>query len=125
MEVEADGAARRYRSPLVFVGVGERELRPPRLGERKAAGRRGLHVLVVRRTTRLGLLAMAVRALVRGVRLWGGDREVDSLVELGCRVALRHPRAWVSADGEVFAARGPLEYAYRPDALAVVVPPPA
>src|SRR5687768_2113596 len=48
VELEVDGAVRRYRTPLVFVGVGERELKLPTLGKRIPGGRRGLHVMVVR-----------------------------------------------------------------------------
>src|SRR3712207_2096723 len=58
VELEVDGVARRYRTPLVFVGVGERELRLPTLGKRVPNGRRGLHVMVVRGRTRAGLLAL-------------------------------------------------------------------
>jgi diacylglycerol kinase family enzyme len=125
VDVAAGGAVRRYLSPLVFVGVGERELRPPRMGERTAAGRRGLHVLVVRRTTRLGLLAMAARGLTTGVRLWGAEGEVESLVVGRCRVTLRRRRGRVSVDGEIVPARGALRYEHRRDALTVVVPRPA
>lgn len=125
VEVEAGGAVRRRHSPLVFVGVGERELRPPRLGERKASGRRGLHVLVVRRTTRLGLLAMAARGLTTGVRPWGAEGEVGSLVVSGCRITPQRRRGRVSVDGEIVPARGALRYEHRRGALAVVIPRPA
>jgi diacylglycerol kinase family enzyme len=125
VELEVEGETRRYESPLVFVGVGERELRPPKLGDRKSGGRRGLHVLVVRRTTRLGLLRMAVRAAFTGVRFWGGDREVESLVVPWCRVTLRRRRSRAALDGELLVVQGSLRYDYRPDALTVIVPRPA
>ncbi|HEX5871338.1 MAG TPA: diacylglycerol kinase family protein, partial [Longimicrobium sp.] len=64
VDVEVRGELRRYRSPLVFVGVGERELHRPRLGARHDAGRRELHVLIVRHTTRPRLLWMVLRTLL-------------------------------------------------------------
>jgi diacylglycerol kinase family enzyme len=124
VRLEAGGQVRDYRTPIVFVGVGERELSPPGLGEPKPDGRRGLHVLVARRTTRLGLAVMGVRALVRGVRPWGREREVESFVVRECAVSLGRAHGRATTDGEVVPVHYPLRYEYRPDALAVIVPKP-
>ena len=122
VELEVDGAVRRYQSPLVFIGVDERELLLPQLGDRKETGRRGLHVLIVRRTTRLGLLRMALRALFRRIRIWGRDKEVEILMVRECRIKVRGAAGLVALDGEIIIARVPFEYRLRPDALKVVVP---
>lgn len=122
VEVEVEGAVRRVRTPLVFVGVGERVLRPGRLGARREGGRRALHVLVVRPTRRLRLLGMGLRTLLRGIRPWAGDDEVESLLVERCTVRLPDSRAWVGVDGNVVRTCGVLEYTYRRDALRVRVP---
>jgi diacylglycerol kinase family enzyme len=60
--VRADDVAHDYLTPLVFVGVGERELKLPALGARVAGGRTGLHVMVVRRRSGARTLALGLAA---------------------------------------------------------------
>jgi len=122
LELEVKGQVRRYRTPLVFIGVGERETRPPHLGARRPDGRRELHVLIVRHTPRLRLLAMALRTLVRGIRPWAGAGEVESLLVERCTIALPALNGCVALDGEIVPMRGFLAYSYRRDALAIRVP---
>src|SRR5204863_85435 len=64
VELEVDGKPRIYRTPLVFIGVGEREMQLPTLGSRVSDGKRGLHVMVVRGRSRARLLARALAAIV-------------------------------------------------------------
>jgi diacylglycerol kinase family enzyme len=120
VELEVDGVLRRYTTPLVFVGVGERELKRPTLGRRIPGGRRGLHVMVVRGRTRAGLLALALAAVARGVRHVSRTPKLDSFVVDHCRVFLRR-RGPVAVDGEIVQLDTPLEYIVRRDALRVVV----
>jgi diacylglycerol kinase family enzyme len=120
VELEADGVVRRYRTPLVFVGVGERELKLPTLGKRIPGGRRGLHVMVVRGRTRAGLLALAFAAVARGVRHVSRTPKLDSFLVDHCRVFVRR-RGPVAVDGEIAQLDTPLEYTLMRDALKVVV----
>jgi diacylglycerol kinase family enzyme len=124
LELEVAGEVRRYRSPLVFVGVGERELRPPGLGARRQEGRRDLHVLIVRHTPRRRLLGMALRTLVRGIRPWAGTDEVETLLVERCTITLPPSHCWVAVDGEIVGEHGPLAYSYQRNALALRVPQP-
>ncbi|MFN2567958.1 MAG: diacylglycerol kinase family protein [Gemmatimonadaceae bacterium] len=120
VELEAEGVVRRYRTPIVFVGVGERELRLPTLGKRVPGGRRGLHVMVVRGRTRAGLLALAFAAVARGVRHASATPKLDSFIVDRCRVILRR-RGPVAVDGEIVELDTPLEYELAANALKVVV----
>jgi diacylglycerol kinase family enzyme len=120
VELEVDGGVRRYRTPLVFVGVGERELKLPTLGKRIRGGRRGLHVMVVRGRTRAGLLALALAAVARGVRHVSRTPKLDSFIVDRCRVFVRR-RGPVAVDGEIVQLDTPLEYKLVRDALKVVV----
>ena len=120
IELEVEGVACRYRTPLVFVGVGERELRLPTLGKRVPGGRRGLHVMVVRGRTRAGLLALGFAAVARGVRYAARTPKLDSFIVERCRVMLRR-RGPVAIDGEIAQLDTPLEYTLAPNALKVVV----
>ena len=101
--LDLDGKTRRYRSALVFVGVGERELQLPAMGSRSDDGRRGLHVLVVRGGT--------------WARLVAAGFVVDR-----CTIELRRPLGRVAVDGELVEMKSPLEYRIERDALRLVVP---
>jgi diacylglycerol kinase family enzyme len=122
LELEADGRVRRFRTPLVFVGVGERELRPPRPGARREGGRRALHVLVVLPTGRLRLLWMALRTVLGGIRPWAGGGEVESLLVERCSISLASAGGWMALDGEIVPSRGVLAFSHLRDALALRVP---
>ena len=43
VELEVEGQKKVFRTPLLFVAVGERELKVPTLGGRVPNGKRGLH----------------------------------------------------------------------------------
>jgi diacylglycerol kinase family enzyme len=105
---------------MVFVGVGERELKRPTLGKRVPGGRRGLHVMVVRGRTRAGLLALAFAAVARGVGHVSSTPKLDSFLVDRCRVILRR-RGPVAVDGEILQLDTPLQYELARDALKVVV----
>ena len=123
VELEVKGTPHIYRTPLVFIGVGERELQLPTLGKRVDGGQRGLHVMVVRGRSRASMLALALSAVARGVDTVARGPQLDSFVVDRCRVRLRRSTA-VAIDGELVAMRDTLEYELRRDALHVVCPPP-
>ena len=125
VEVEVEGVRRSYLTPIVFVGVGERELRLPMLGSRVPDGRPGLHVFVVRGRTRAALFALALVAAARGVRHARATPRLDSFLVDRVRIDLRRPRGNVALDGELVPTVAPLVYEIRRDALVVAAPPPA
>jgi len=122
VELEVDGEPRVYRTPLVFLGVGEREMQVPTLGSRVKGGRRGLHVMVVRGRSRARLLAIALAAVARGVDAVARTPELDAFLVDRCRISLRRPTR-VALDGELESMQETLEYELRRDALHVVCPP--
>jgi diacylglycerol kinase family enzyme len=117
--VEVDGVQRVYRTPLVFLGVGERELRVPELGAHTAHGRRGLHLMIVRSRTGARLASLALQAAARGVHAVSRTPAMDSLIVDRCVIEVATGVA--SIDGELIAVTPPLEYEFMPDALSVVV----
>ncbi|MGI8498463.1 MAG: diacylglycerol/lipid kinase family protein [Gemmatimonadaceae bacterium] len=125
--VELDGQRRVFQSPLVFIAVGERELKLPGLGDRVVGGKRGLHVVVVRgkRRTRLLLLGIAVAARGLDALRHTPEAGIDSFVVDRCRIELKRPRGFVGVDGELVPMIAPLEYRIARDELCVVVPPEA
>lgn len=114
-----DATERPYHTPLVFIGVGERELKLPTLGNRVEHGNRGLHVLIVRGRTRARIVALAFAAAARGVRAVSRTPHLDSMLVQRCRIEQRH--ATLAVDGEIVRMPSPLEYRFGEGALRLVV----
>lgn len=122
VKVEIDGKEHIYRTPLVFISVGERELQLPRLGRRVRNGRRGLHVMVVSGRRRARFFARALAAVTRGTKIVSRTPEFDSFIVDKCTIDLNAPSALVALDGELHRMNTPLEYRIERDALRLVVP---
>jgi len=120
VSVRIDDVAREYLTPLVFVGVGERELKLPALGARIAGGRTGLHVMVVRRRSGARALALGLAAAARGVRAVAATPAMDAF--LVDAVHIEPHTHVVSVDGELVRVAPSLEYRHLVRALRVVVP---
>ena len=121
--MEIDGVAHEFITPLVFIGVGERELKMPSLGARVPNGRRGLHVIVVKSRSAGRTLALAFAAVARGVQAAARTPAMQSFVVDRVRIQPRAGRVAgrIGLDGEIVSMVPPLEYQFVPDALTVVV----
>ena len=124
IKLEVDGKESIYRTPLVFIGVGERELQLPTLGSRVPNGRSGLHVMVVRGRRPARLFALALAAVARGTREVSKTPEFDSFIVDRCTIELNAPSATVALDGELHRMSTPLEYRIDRNALRLVTPAP-
>lgn len=120
VELEVEGKVRRYKTALVFVGVGERELKAPKLGARIEGGRHGLHVIIVTGRRRARLVAMAMAAAARGVEHAAEGPELDSFIVERCTIHLASRSAPVAVDGEIMRLPAPLELRVERNALKVV-----
>lgn len=120
VSLSVEGLAREYLTPLVFVGVGERELRLPTLGARVPNGRPGLHVMVVRRRSGARALAMALAAAARGVDAVASTPAMDAFMVESCTITCRTRR--IAVDGEIVTSVPPLHFRHVPGRLRVVVP---
>ena len=123
VEVVVEGRTRFYRTPLVFIGVGERGLQLPSLGQRVPGGRRGLHVMVVRGRSKARLLALGLSAVARGMDSTSRTPEFDSFIVDGLRIDMRG-MGTVAVDGEIAMLDAPLAFELKRDALTVVCPLP-
>jgi diacylglycerol kinase family enzyme len=123
VEVVVDGQKRIYRTPLVFIGVGERGLQLPALGQRVADGRSGLHVMVVRGRSRARLLALGLAAVAKGIDSVSQTPEFESFIVDSLRIDM-NAMGMVAVDGEIVKLSPPLKYELKRDALSVVCPPP-
>jgi diacylglycerol kinase family enzyme len=118
--LKVEGIEREYITPLVFIGVGERELRLPTLGSRVPNGKPGLHVMVVKERSGGRALALGLAAAAKGVKHVARTPALDSFVVDECVIQPRVPR--IALDGEIVAATPPLHYKHVPGHLRVVVP---
>lgn len=123
VELEIDGARKIYRTPIVFIGVGERDLKAPTLGSRVKDGKRGLHIIVVRGRRRTRLLVLALAAIARGVESVARTPELDSFIVDECMISVRGARVAVALDGEAEIMKAPLHYRLERDILTVVTAP--
>ena len=122
IELQIEGQTRRYRTPLVFIGVDERELRLPSFGSRTEKGRSGLHAIVVRGKTRARVMAIALAATVRGIQVVSRTPHLDSFMVNHCKIELSRPWTYVGLDGETIPLRTPLRYRIVRRALTIVAP---
>jgi diacylglycerol kinase family enzyme len=122
VDVEIEGKMHSDITPLVFIGVGERELKLPTLGGRARDGRRGLHLMIVRGRSRARFAALAFAAAARGTRSATRSPALEAFVVNQLTIRLRRPLGRVATDGELTMMSSPLEYRWVPGAVRIVVP---
>jgi diacylglycerol kinase family enzyme len=122
--LEVEGVKKTYRSSLVFIGIGARELKMPILGNRVKNGKRGLHVMIVRGSKRARLFTVALAAISKGTREAEKLPEFDDFLVESCRIDLTRSHTLVGLDGELKQMSTPLDYRIERDALRLVVAPP-
>ena len=119
LTLTANDEQARVDTPLLFVGNNEYQLALPEAGGRDTLDDGKLCVLVLRKKTRAGFIAAALRALV-------GRARPDDMVRLDnverLRVGSGRRRLAVSLDGEVVSVEPPLDYHIRKRALRVIAP---
>lgn len=116
--INVDGAEREYLTPLVFVGVGERELKLPHLGARVPGGRPGLHLMIVRHRSGARTLALALAAAARGIHEVSRTPAMDVVFADSFRIDA-HSRV-AAVDGELVALGTTLHYRHVPGCLRIV-----
>jgi diacylglycerol kinase family enzyme len=122
LELDVKGERRIYSTPIIFIGVGERETRSPTLGNRVAGGRQCLHVIVVRERRAARLLVVALDAATRGLDTVAHTPELDSFMVDSCTIRMGGRQHHIAVDGELVMLAMPLEYRLSKDALRIVVP---
>jgi diacylglycerol kinase family enzyme len=119
VRLEIAGQDTMLRTPFVFVGNNEYEIEGARFGARQQIDRQQLTLLVLRHSSRLGLLPIVWRLLFGGLRQ---ARDFDVYIVDRARIDAKKKFLPVSLDGEVITLPTPLEYTLAPRALKVIVP---
>ena len=115
-----DGRPTDFRTPLLFVGVGERNFGRGGLGARRRGGASALHVLVVGARARTRMAIMAIEALTHGLDGFVRADEVAAYLATEAVAAMSHPAGTIAVDGELIPARSPLHYTLRRGAVRIV-----
>ncbi len=119
IRVGVDGQELTSVTPFVFIGNNEYEMETLNVGGRACLDKGELSLYMTNRTGRLGLIRLAVRALLGGLQQ---EKDFVALCTKEIWIGTRHRRLRVALDGEVTVMEPPLHYRVRPRALRVLVP---
>lgn len=119
IKLSADGQSLLRRTPFVFIGNNEYIMEGFRMADRVSLQRGRLSVYTSHTAGRLGLLRLALRALIG--RLHGAEG-FDALTTEALTIETRHKALRVALDGEVTTLSTPLHYRIHPAALQVMLP---
>jgi diacylglycerol kinase family enzyme len=110
------------RTPFVFIGNNRYVMEGFSIGGRETLDAGELALYFGRRTGRLGLVLLALRALLRRLEQ---SKDFEMLAGEAFEITTRDKRIRVATDGEVGMMDTPLNYRIRRRALRVLAPPPA
>lgn len=119
VRLRVNDAEHARRTPFVFIGNNEYTMAGLAIGERALLDGGKLSLYMARHPHRLGLLRMALRALLGQLK---HQRDVDILLAEEMEIASHHAQLRVATDGEVNLMATPLRYRIRPGALTVITP---
>jgi YegS/Rv2252/BmrU family lipid kinase len=119
VRITTEGGELTERTPLVFVGGNRHQIEEFALPGGRCVKRGELAIYVARTDGKLGLLRLALQALLRRLR---GERRLEVLCAGEALVETRRRRLPVALDGEVVTLETPLRFRTRPGALKVLVP---
>ena len=119
VHVGVDGADLKSRTPFVFIGNNAYEMETLSIGGRAHLDQGKLSLYMTNRTGRLGLIRLALRALLGGLHQ---EKDFVALSTKNILVETNHKRVRVALDGEVTSIAPPLHYHVRPGALRVLTP---
>jgi len=122
VRVGIEGQKLNSRTPFVFIGNNEYEMESLNVGSRACLDKGELSLYMTNRTGRLGLLRLALRALLGGLRQ---EKDFLAVSTSEIWIGTKHKRVRVALDGEVTVMEPPLHYLVRPRALRVLTPAPS
>ena len=106
-------------TPFVFVGNNEYAMDLFNIGARHRLDKGELSIYITHGTSRLKLIALALRAVVGRLR---NDKDFLALRSDEVRIHTARKRVRVAFDGEIEVMQAPLHYRVRSRALRVIVP---
>lgn len=111
-------------TPLVFLGVAERDLQVPFVGQVKKEGQRKLHLIALDCDSRVEIVKIAIKSILFGLDPL--SRECSLKNELVEKVELRFRRKpstlQIALDGELLRLSPPLRYRLAKEEILVAMP---
>jgi diacylglycerol kinase family enzyme len=119
LTLTADRFSRKQRTPFVFIGNNAYIMEGFSIGALRSLTEGQLSLYFAHRTSRSGLVALAVRALLGRLRQ---AKDFEILSAATVNIESRHKHLRVAMDGEVTMMATPLAYRIAPESLQVFVP---
>jgi YegS/Rv2252/BmrU family lipid kinase len=119
VRLNADGKKFSRRTPFVFIGNNEYAMESFKIGRRDCLNGGRLSLYITNRMGRLGLIRIALRALLGRLR---NDKDFLAMCTEEVTIETRRKHLRAAFDGEVDVLETPLHYRVRPGALRVIVP---
>ncbi len=119
VRLRVNGAFLDRTTPFVFIGNNEYAMESLNIGLRDRLDRGVLCIYITHRKSRLGLIALALRAIFGRLR---DDKDFLALCSDQVKIETAHKRLRVAFDGEIDVMQLPLNYQVRHRALRVIVP---
>jgi len=120
--LELEDEKRVYQAPMVFIGVGERLLSPPKLGRPAGEAGGALHVVIPRGRHQARRFVRTYARTNQGLAVEARPLGLDTALVDRLRLDLPRLTVKVATDGEIRLQRTPLEYRLEREALSVVIP---
>ena len=119
VRVGIEGQKLNTHTPFVFIGNNEYEMESLNIVRRTCLDKGELSLYMTNGTGRLGLLRLALRALLGGLH---AEKDFVAVCTSEILIGTKHKRVRVALDGEVTMMEPPLHYFIRPRALRVLTP---
>lgn len=119
VRASVDGKLVMTRTPFVFVGNNQYVMERLNVGTRERLDAGELSLYMARRTGRIGLVRLAIRALLGRLR---DEKDFMAMSAREVTIATKSSLARVAIDGEISILQTPLECRIRTGSLTVVVP---
>jgi diacylglycerol kinase family enzyme len=120
IRLSVDGDQIKSRTPFVFIGNNEYEMESLNIGGRACLDAGELSLYMTNRISRLGLIRLALRALIGGLRQ---EKDFLAMCTKEIWIGTKHQHVRVALDGEVILIKPPLHYRVRHRELRVLAPP--
>lgn len=112
------------RTPLVFIGVGERQLHLPALGQEKKNGRNGLHFFAVDCDNKMQIFILVMKSFFLGIDPMKKELNVLNQMVNDIELNFSHRKRMVTValDGELHQLHAPLQYKFVSGSILVALP---
>jgi diacylglycerol kinase family enzyme len=118
IRLETSAGSLTRKTPFLFVGNNQYEMKFLRIGDRQSLERGELCAYLLKHTGRLAFLRILLLAIL-GLK---HDRDFTSILSREVQVQTRRRHITVAADGQLMTLDTPLHYRIRPKALRVFAP---